>query len=141
MIEENDGYAHEGTPKPLEEGRWILKQVSEGWVDLVFDPPQLISYTVWKENGALIAYISFAFGMEYSINLDNQRKSSWHYSGINEKSTNEEIINSILKYDLFHAFTHYQGDPNYSHLHWAIYGNLKNQVKVVEHFTEFPQKS
>jgi len=23
-------------------------------------------------------------------------------------------------------------DPNYSHLHWAIYGNLKDRVKIIE---------
>ena len=136
MHEENDGYAHSAAPRPLEEGRRTLLQISEGWAYLVFDPPLRVEWSIWKEKDASIAYVDYDFGLEFKINLDAQRKSAWGYNGVNKESTNEEIVTSIIRFDLFHAFTHYQGDPNYSHLHWALYGNLKDRCKVIEHFAE-----
>jgi len=47
----------------------------------------------------------------------------------------EDVENTVKKsvhYDFDHAFFHYQGDPNYGLIHWAIYGNFKDQVEAVD---------
>jgi hypothetical protein len=37
-----------------------------------------------------------------------------------------------INYDLAHAFHHIKFDSNYSHTHWALYGNLKNRVMLFD---------
>ena len=44
----------------------------------------------------------------------------------------EDIILKTLQFDLVHAFCHPVEDPNYTHYHWALYGNLKNRVILEE---------
>ncbi len=124
--------------KPLETGGWTLLEIWEGYTSITFNPPMRVDFSVWEEPGAKIDYVTYDFGMDFKINLDAQRRSWWSY-GLDWKKdpSNEEIINAIVRFDLFHAFTHYQGDPNYSHLHWALYGNLKDRCKVTEHFEKF----
>lgn len=119
--------------KPLETGGKTLVQIKEGsdrW--LKFNPHLRVDWSVWREKDEQIAYVTYDFGLDFKINLDAQRKSWWGYGCLNKESTNAEIVDAIIRFDLFHAFFHYQGDPNYSHLHWALYGNLKDRCEAVE---------
>jgi hypothetical protein len=44
----------------------------------------------------------------------------------------EASIKRMLAFEFAHAFLHYEGDPNYGLLHWAIAGNFKNSVTLIE---------
>jgi hypothetical protein len=50
--------------------------------------------------------------------------------GNNPEADPLKTIMATIKFDLMHAFFHYQGDPNYTHLHWALYGNLEDRVEL-----------
>ena len=130
------------TQKLIETSGMTLVEISEGWAALQFNPPLRVDWSIYRDSShpaeeITIAYITFDFGLEYKINPIATKNSGWAYQGVTPQSTNEEVIKSIIRYDLFHAFTHYHGGPNYSHLHWALWGCLKDQVKVVEHFEKF----
>jgi hypothetical protein len=121
----------------IETGGRTLLQIYEGGDSLRFDPPLRVDWSVYCDKShpagdVTTAYITFDFGLEYQINPISTKNSGWGYHGINEDSSIEEVTVSVIRYDLFHAFCHYQGDPNYTHLHWALYGNLKDRCKIVE---------
>jgi DNA modification methylase len=47
------------------------------------------------------------------------------------KSTEKEIAKQII-FDIFHSFNHNQNDPNYDYYNWALYGNLKDRITIIE---------
>lgn len=49
-----------------------------------------------------------------------------------DNATMAERVYRTLCFDLFHAFFHHKGDPNYGLLHWALYGNFKEYVTCTE---------
>lgn len=125
--------------KLIEENSCTFVQLNESDIVLYFDPPLKVSWSIYENKShplgpVTIAYIIFDFGLEYEINPVSTKNNGWGYQGINPNSTNDMVIKSVIIYDLFHAFTHFQGDPNYTHLHWALYGNLKDRIKVIENF-------
>lgn len=134
-MEENDECARDSIgPEPIEKGGATIVQITEGWDVLQFDPPLRVDWAVYKEDRGTTtrAYIIYDFGMEQTCCPLALIGAGWSYGGINKDSSIEEVIKSVIRYDLFHAFTHYCGDPNYTYLHWALYGNLKNRCKVIE---------
>ncbi len=121
----------------IERGGRTLLQLREGLLTLTFDPPLRVDWSVFRDSShpagdITTAYVTFDFGMTYEILPIFTKNNGWGYNGVNKDSTIEEVIVSVIRYDLFHAFTHYQGDPNYTHLHWALYGNLKDNVTIHE---------
>jgi hypothetical protein len=54
------------------------------------------------------------------------------FLGINPKLSDEDIVRRQVEFDLAHTFDHPNYDPNYSHTHWALYGNLKDRVDNIE---------
>ena len=54
----------------------------------------------------------------------NNKYSSGHIKGLKNK------IVADVYFDVKHAFFHYEGDPNYTQYHWALYGWLKHGVET-----------
>lgn len=77
------------------------------------------------------AYVIFDFGMSSIIQLDSRKNCI--FMGRDDLSDNDKMFEDV-KFDLFHAFFHYVDDPNYTHYHWALYGNLKDRVEIDEEF-------
>lgn len=71
-------------------------------------------------------YYEWDFGMEQSI------LSTSIFLDICKKKSPEEIVLSVAKFDIGHAFFHYDQDPNYSPAHWAIKGWLRNRIEAKE---------
>ena len=53
---------------------------------------------------------------------------------------NGKVGFTCSSFDLFHAFCHCSFDPNYTYLHWALYGNLKDRVTINEKNKETANK-
>jgi hypothetical protein len=43
-----------------------------------------------------------------------------------------EKVRRVCRYDLAHAFFHFEGDPNYTHYHWALRSLYKDNVTLDE---------
>ena len=101
----------------------------------IFEPIK-IEWSYYEDSQT--AHVTYDFGMEYPISMNPEKNcliSPSDHSYVHSDSTIENKIKAVVKFDLFHAFFHYQGDPNYSHLHWALYGNLKNRLFIHENYS------
>ena len=126
------GFEVEG---PVESGEFVFEEIHEGeGRSLTFFPPLRVVWDTYVDHhpagDTTTAYIEMDFGMEYKIKPVATKNGGWHYDEINKDSTNEEVIKTIIKFDLFHAFCHTSLDPNYGIIHWALYGNLKDRVII-----------
>jgi hypothetical protein len=104
---------------------------------LVFTPPLKIEWGAWKSNdgddcGNIRVFVDYDFGLTDKFSPYKSIGKGWCYNDITKDTPLPEIVKAFVQYDLFHAFCHTPIDPNYSHLHWALYGNLKDRVKVIE---------
>lgn len=128
--------------KPVEtlikEGTLVFKEINESPDGdmLKFNPELKIDYYIYQrvnqKGTRRVAIVCFDFGMENSYAMDVER--NWllqGYLNVNKEDL-EDCVRVNCIFDLFHAFTHYQQDPNYSHVHWALYGNLKDRTTVIE---------
>jgi len=70
-----------------------------------------------------VVYYTWDFGMNGAVNLNN-------FNVKNIKGLKNKIAADIY-YDIGHAFFHYEGDPNYTHYHWALYAWLKDRLDIV----------
>ena len=68
--------------------------------------------------------------MEYRISIDKQNNFLYNYSGNNNFCEPIKTAFSTIKFDLMHAFFHCKCDPNYSLIHWALFGNLKDRAVI-----------
>ena len=103
---------------------FLFSEISEGPDKIVFYP-MLNVLAFWGgdiEPG--LAHLSYDFGMEVKV--------SFEAFFCADLETIESKIARIIEFDLFHAFFHYKDDPNYSPLHWALYGNLKSRANLFE---------
>jgi hypothetical protein len=71
-------------------------------------------------------YFTWDFGMEGTVQLDNFILKGKAVKGIKTK-----ILSDII-FDIGHAFFHYEGDPNYTHYHWALAGWLNPRVTATD---------
>lgn len=87
----------------------------------LFDPPIKYEWDVYVEDGQKIAYVT----------LDNNMDIRYHIGWFlrNKNDSDETHIQKLLEFDFVHAFGHACEDPNYTHLHWAIYGNFKERYR------------
>ena len=79
-----------------------------------------------------VAHIEFDFGLQTQIHLLPQ--NNFILSHMHKDATDEERMAYDVTFDLFHAFHHTNVDPNYTHYHWALYGNLKDRVEIGEDY-------
>ena len=117
------------------EGDWVIDTITE-CDTLVFTPPLKIEWTAYRNEHPLgpttTVYVDYDFGLTDKFKPYASITGGWHYNDITINTPLPEIVKAFVQYDLFHAFCHTSMDPNYSHLHWAIYGNLKDRVKIIE---------
>ena len=117
--------------KPFE---YATITITELWSigHLVFTKPLVIEVYLGENDEALIVY---DFGMEDKVptNID---KNFLHNYGREEDPRKDPILTvfSTIKFDLMHAFFHYNGDPNYGHTHWALIGHLKDRSVADDSF-------
>ena len=126
----------------LKEGEFVFTTIDEDGRSLQFDPPLKITWSCYRETKPMedgewsmkrtIVFVDYDFGMPDKFCPYDSIRNGWGYNGISLETPMEEIVKSFIKFDLFHAFCHYPLDPNYSHLHWALFGNLKEQTKVID---------
>ena len=106
---------------------------------LVFKNPLKLDISVAvnvKTNLGETANVCFDFGMDYRIPLRKENNFLYDYAGINDELDPMKTVFATIKFDLMHTFFHYEGDPNYGHLHWALRGMLKDRVVATEHENE-----
>jgi len=103
---------------------------------IIFDKP--LSIDVYlpdeadKASDMDYALAVYDFGMEDKISIKVEKNWLHNYSGDNPNVEPIKTVFSTIKFDLMHAFFHYNGDPNYNHTHWALFGNLKERVEINE---------
>lgn len=122
------------TEVPFEDLKYEMTDLYENVMEfselngVTFNPPVLVGWC--KKIGIDPYWIEYwyDFGMIDMVNVPEDARSL----GLVEDSTDEEIIKAWVTFDLEHAFCHIKEDPNYSHTHWALYGNLKNRATLTE---------
>jgi hypothetical protein len=128
--------------KIIARGEFEFGVIAEGNRKIDFgDKPLKIEWTAYKNEHPLgpttTVYVDYDNGMTDEFKPYSSIHSGWGYGGVTKDTPLEDIIKSFVKYDLFHAFFHISDDPNYSHLHWALYGNYKDRVDATEDESEY----
>ena len=122
----------------IDGGKFVFDIIDEGGRKLKFSPPLVIDWCVYKQIDArgdiTTAYVNYDFGLTDKFKPYASISGGWGYKEITKDTPLSDIIRAFIEYDLFHAFYHYSGDPNYSHLHWALFGNLKEQTTMIEDY-------
>jgi hypothetical protein len=111
-------------PKKLVEG--------ERWIEFKGDPLSFECHYIdgiTLEDPTKVAHITFDFGMGTEIHLLPQNNFILTHAEAEGLSDEEKMAFDVI-FDLFHAFHHTNVDPNYSHYHWALYGNLKDRIEI-----------
>ncbi len=104
---------------------FLFSEISEGPDKIIFHPPGLSVLAFWGGDiKSGFAILSYDFGMEVKTSFE-----AFFCAGL---ETVEAKIARTIEFDLFHAFFHCKDDPNYSTLHWALYGNLKSRATLFE---------
>lgn len=80
----------------------------------------------YVDRKAKIVYFIWDFGMDGTVSLNN-------FNIKNIKGLKNKILADVI-FDIGHAFFHYEGDPNYTHYHWALRAWLKDRVETKEMF-------
>jgi len=118
------------------EGKFTFAWLDEGGRRLEFNPPLEVGWSAYNDNrndlNMLMVYVDYDFGMTDKFRPYSSMFHGWHYNGTTNDTPLDEVVKSFVQYDLFHAFCHTPLDPNYSHLHWALSGWLKDRVKIVD---------
>ena len=117
----------------MKNGQLSFIQIKEA-DELEFNPPLVVYYTIEKNGlGVLRAFITYDFGMDDEIPVSSEHNFLCRgYQNLTKNSDPVDILRKTIEFDLFHAFTHYEGDPNYTHRHWALKGWLKDRVTIKE---------
>lgn len=121
--------------KLLAKGSFSFSKIEEdGYRFIEFSTPLEVWWCLYQNptTGHRTAYVDYDFGLSDTFCPYQSIIKGWRYDNITTETQPEEIIRAFVKYDLFHAFFHYNQDPNYTHLHWALYGNLKDRVKLID---------
>jgi hypothetical protein len=112
----------------------VFSKIEEGGESILFDPPLLVEYETIVDNGKV--FIVYDFGMTGFVNIGERL----FFFNKDDKLSLKEKVEQIVSFDLFHAFCHCSFDPNYTYLHWALYGNLKDRVTINEKNKETADK-
>lgn len=88
---------------------------------LTFDPAVLVEARHDCERPNF--KIEFDFGLK--LDYDSEEEIFGDIHALND------CARRFLEYHLIHAFFNCKRDPNYTVLHWALWGNLKDRIKVL----------
>lgn len=95
-----------------------------------FDPPLQVNWWVIAEESSeerTIIDILLDNGINWKAGFS---KSNPHPAGNREGEEKlETSIKRMLAFEFIHSFFHYEGDPNYTLLNWAISGHFKERAK------------
>lgn len=92
-----------------------------------FNQPVVVEFYPGEvENKNYVIHFTYDFGMSDSVSFT----VGTGFSGIMSEMSDEDVVRTSVEFDLNYTFNHYQGDPNYNHTHWALYGNLKDRIKI-----------
>lgn len=78
----------------------------------------------YVDRKAKVVHFVWDFGMEGKAGLNN-------FNVAHLKRLKDKILADVI-FDVGHAFFHYEGDPNYSHYHWALKAWLRNRVQTTD---------
>jgi len=95
---------------------------------ITFNPPLVIEVYLPEAPEKDYAHIVYDFGMSDRVPITKEKNWLINYAKNNEECDPLKTVFSTIKFDLMHAFFHFNEDPNYGHTHWALYGNLENRV-------------
>jgi len=140
MTDREDKYIIEWTPiregQP-NESKYATLTITELWSigHIIFKTPLKVEVLFGPdEDGNDEALAIYDYGMEHHIPLTKERNFLYNYAGKNDPIDHAKTVFATIKFDLMHAFFHYEGDPNYGHLHWALRGNLEDRVTADDSF-------
>ncbi len=111
--------------KPYTSFEIVIKEL-HGYGAAFFNPPLVVRGCIDKDGDT--AEFHYDFGMEDKVALNKERYFLYNYTGNNEECDPVKTVFASVKYDLLHAFNHYDGDPNYAHRHWALRECLRDRV-------------
>ena len=141
MTRREDKYIIEWTPireGHPDESKYATITITELWSigHIIFKKPLNVDVFVDRKNdaGEYEALAAYDFGMDQLIPVVPGSNCLHNYAGPNPYYTPIKTVFATIKFDLMHAFFHYNGDPNYTHTHWALYGNLKDRVDADDSF-------
>lgn len=97
-----------------------------GYGAAFFNPPLVVRGCIQK--GGDFAYYHYDFGMEDKMPVTKDSNFLYNYNGDNAECDPVKTVFASVKYDLLHAFNHYDGDPNYGHRHWALRACLRDRT-------------
>lgn len=124
--------AFESDGKTYTDFKFIIMEL-HGYGTVSFNPPLIINGFI--EQGGNEALYWYDFGMECKVSVDPEFNFLTNYRENKNKDPIQTVLNTI-KFDLVHAFNHYNGDPNYGSLHWALFGNLKDRADWYDYCEE-----
>jgi hypothetical protein len=140
MTDREDKYIIEWTPiregQP-DESKYATLTITELWSigHIIFKAPLKIDVFFGPDDdGNEEALAVYDFGMSQRIALSKEHNFLYNYAGSNEDVEPIKTVFATIKFDLMHAFFHYDGDPNYGHLHWALRGNLEDHLSADDSF-------
>lgn len=97
-----------------------------GYGAAFFNPPLIVRGCIQKGKG--VAHFHYDFGMDCKVPITKKSNCLYDYNGDNPECDPIKTVFSSVKYDLLHAFNHYDGDPNFGHRHWALRECLKDRT-------------
>jgi len=104
----------------------VLDEIHEHPCSIKFDPPlKLECFGCDKDTDYVLVAYDFGMSVDFPVTLENNMLML-------DNDTVEDIVRKTAIFDLFHAFFHYNLDPNYTVYHWALYGNLKERAILTE---------
>jgi hypothetical protein len=105
----------------------------DGLGTILFGAQPLVIEVYGLDDPAGVPEVHYDFGMSYSVSVRPDDNWLYRYMSPNSDGSNKlETVIATIKFDLMHAFFHYKGDPNYTYIHWALYGILKDRVTITE---------
>jgi len=120
----------------IAEGKFTFAWLNECGRRLEFNPPLEVEWSAYNDSrndlNMLMVYVDYDFGLTDKFSPYSSMFHGWHYNGTTNDTPLDEVVKSFIQYDLMHAFFHCSDDPNYTHLHWALYGNLKDQTTIID---------
>lgn len=101
---------------------------------LIFDDKPLVIevYGAEDTDDDDAALITYDFGMEQRISTKVENNFLHNYTGDNPEGSPIKTIFATIKFDLMHAFFHFNQDPNYDAIHWALVGHLSERALAIE---------
>jgi len=108
-----------------------------GYGALFFNPALVVDGSI--EKGEDAAYYSYDFGMDCRVSVVKEKNCLHNYTNDNAECDPVKTVLSSVKYDLLHAFNHYDGDPNYGHQHWALRACLNSRTTSFDWYEDIKE--